>query len=171
MLESIGSTLGDLLAPHGPPVNAAASYTPGDFSVHFFLQLAAILLACRLFGGPRRVLPLLAAEGRLAGRRLIAPAAADPGRDDYLLARLTDRGALLDAMGRLRAAYPNALAIERPALTGHGPGRADGDHRRVRIADLFASFHQETTGVALDAAGRATLERIVEGLELEARHA
>ena len=50
MLESIGSTLGDLLAPHGPPVNAAASYTPGDFSVHFFLQLAVILLACRLFG-------------------------------------------------------------------------------------------------------------------------
>ena len=74
-------------------------------------------------------------------------------------------------MGKLRSAYPNALAIERPALTGHGPGRADGDHRRVRIADLFASFHQETTGVALDAAGRATLERIVEGLELEARHA
>ena len=37
-------------------------------------------LACRLFGGPRRVLPLLAAQGRLAGRRLIASAAADPER-------------------------------------------------------------------------------------------
>lgn len=116
---------------------------------------------------PRRDLRIV--SGELDA--ILAAAAADPGRDDYILARLTDSGALLDAMGKLRSAYPNALAIERPALTGHGPGRADGDHRRVRIADLFASFHQETTGVALDAAGRATLERIVEGLELEARHA
>ena len=42
--------LGDVFAAHGPAVNAAKSFSPGDFSIHFFLQLALILLACRLVG-------------------------------------------------------------------------------------------------------------------------
>lgn len=116
---------------------------------------------------PRRDLRIL--EGELAA--LVAAAATDPARDDYLLARLTDQGALLDAMGKLRSAYPNALAIERPALIGDGPGRAAADHRRTRIQDLFASFHQETTGVALEPAAQAALDRVVDRLEQEARAA
>jgi Kef-type K+ transport system membrane component KefB len=45
------STIGGMLAPHGPAVAATAkSYAPGDFSIHFFLQLAVILLACRVVG-------------------------------------------------------------------------------------------------------------------------
>lgn len=114
---------------------------------------------------PRRDLRIL--EGELAA--LVAAAAADPARDDYVLARLTDHGALLDAMGKLRSAYPNALAIERPTLVGEGPGRATADHRRTRIQDLFASFHEETTGVALEPAAQAALDRVVERLEQEAR--
>ena len=114
---------------------------------------------------PRRDLRIL--EGELAA--LVAAAATDPARDDYVLARLTDHGALLDAMGKLRSAYPNALAIERPALIGDGPGRATADHRRTRIQDLFASFHEETTGVALEPAAQAALDRVVERLEQEAR--
>ncbi len=116
---------------------------------------------------PRRDLRIL--EGELAA--LVAVAASDPARDDYVLARLTDQGALLDAMGKLRSAYPNALAIERPALIGDGPGRAAADHRRTRIQDLFASFHQETTGVALEPAAQAALDRVVDRLEQEARAA
>ncbi len=116
---------------------------------------------------PRRDLRIV--EGTLDA--ILAAGTSDPRRDDYILARLSDTGALLDAMGKLRTAYLNALAIERPALIGDGPGRAAADHRRIRIPDLFASFHQETTGLPLDAAGRAVLERIVEGLEQEARHA
>jgi len=42
--------LGDVLAPHGPAVTLAQTYTPGDYSVHFFLQLAIIILACRIAG-------------------------------------------------------------------------------------------------------------------------
>lgn len=114
---------------------------------------------------PRRDLRIV--EGELDA--LISAAAADPGRDDYLLARLTDRGALLDAMGRLRAAYPNALAIERPVLAGDGSGRAAPDHRRLRVQDLFAGFHRDVTGLALDAPETAALERVLEGLEREAR--
>ena len=51
------ATLGDALSPHGPAVAAAAkSFAPGDVSVHFFLQLAVILLACRIVGWVGRTL-------------------------------------------------------------------------------------------------------------------
>jgi Kef-type K+ transport system membrane component KefB len=56
MIESLGATVGGILAPHGPAMQAAKSYTPGDFSVHFFMQLAVILLACRLVGWAGKVL-------------------------------------------------------------------------------------------------------------------
>ena len=114
---------------------------------------------------PRRDLRIV--SGELDA--ILAAAAADRGRDDYILARLTDSGALLDAMGKLRSAYPNALAIERPTLVGEGPGRATADHRRTRIQDLFASFHEEATGVALEPAAQAALDRVVDRLEKEAR--
>ncbi|MFT4252536.1 MAG: cation:proton antiporter, partial [Caulobacter sp.] len=45
------ATAADVLSAHGPATKAAAkSFTPGDFSVHFFLQLAVIVLACRVVG-------------------------------------------------------------------------------------------------------------------------
>lgn len=50
ILENAWFTLTDLLSPHGPAVNAAKTYSPADYSVHFFLQLAVIILACRVVG-------------------------------------------------------------------------------------------------------------------------
>ncbi len=50
IIESLVTTLTGTLSPHGPAVQSAKSYTPGDFSVHFFLQLAIILLTCRVAG-------------------------------------------------------------------------------------------------------------------------
>lgn len=50
LLNDAWRALGDVLAPHGPAVNAARTYAPGDFSIHFFLQLAVIILACRVVG-------------------------------------------------------------------------------------------------------------------------
>ena len=140
-------------ADHGKSVNLVELDAEGNCTVE------------RIPLVPRRDLRIL--EGELAA--LVAAAATDPARDDYVLARLTDHGALLDAMGKLRAAYPNALAIERPTLTGDGPGRATADHRRTRIQDLFASFHEQTTGVALEPAAQAALDRVVDRLEQEAR--
>jgi Kef-type K+ transport system membrane component KefB len=43
--------LGDVFAKHGAAAPAVAqTYAPGDFSVHFFLQLALIMGACRVVG-------------------------------------------------------------------------------------------------------------------------
>ncbi|MEO9132829.1 MAG: cation:proton antiporter [Sphingomonas sp.] len=51
VIDSMWSTIGGILSAHGPAVQASAnSYTPGDFSVHFFLQLAVILFTCRVVG-------------------------------------------------------------------------------------------------------------------------
>lgn len=49
--DSALSALTGLLDPHGPAVGSAtSSFTPTDFSVHFFLQLALILVTCRVVG-------------------------------------------------------------------------------------------------------------------------
>jgi len=48
--ESLAATVRGILGPHGPAVAGVASYAPGDFSIHFFLQLAVILLTCRVVG-------------------------------------------------------------------------------------------------------------------------
>ena len=51
IFDSVLSTVTGLFAPHGPPVAAAASsYTPTDYSVRFFLQLALIIVTCRIVG-------------------------------------------------------------------------------------------------------------------------
>ena len=45
------ATLADVFAKHGGPAPAVAqTYSPTDFSIRFFLQLAIILLACRVVG-------------------------------------------------------------------------------------------------------------------------
>jgi Kef-type K+ transport system membrane component KefB len=50
-MDSLNGTVAGLLGPHGPAVQAAEqSYAPGDFSIHFFLQLAVILVTCRVVG-------------------------------------------------------------------------------------------------------------------------
>ena len=50
MLGDLTKTIGGLLDPHGPAVQSAQSYTPTDYSIHFFLQIAVILFVCRLTG-------------------------------------------------------------------------------------------------------------------------
>jgi Kef-type K+ transport system membrane component KefB len=49
--DSLTKTVGGVLGAHGPATTGAAtSYAPGDFSIHFFLQLAVILVTCRVVG-------------------------------------------------------------------------------------------------------------------------
>jgi Kef-type K+ transport system membrane component KefB len=51
ILGSIVSTLSNILSPHGPAVSESpTSFAPGDYSIHFFLQLCVILLTCRVVG-------------------------------------------------------------------------------------------------------------------------
>ena len=117
---------------------------------------------------PRRDLRIL--EGDLAA--LVAAGKRDPGREDYVLARLTDEGALLEPMARLREAYPNALAIERVVFgLGHGPQARTPDHRRATTHALFESFWQELTDGPLSDAERPVLAAIITAIEAAEREA
>lgn len=67
--------LADVFAKHGPPAAAAAqTYSPTDFSVRFFLQLAVILLACRIVGwAGRRFLGQPQVVGEMIAGVLLGP--------------------------------------------------------------------------------------------------
>lgn len=76
--DSIGSllaTLGDVFAKHGPATPAAAaSYSPGDFSIRFFLQVALIMGACRLVGwAGRRFLAQPQVVGEMIAGVILGP--------------------------------------------------------------------------------------------------
>jgi len=49
-LDDLTRTMGDVVGAHGPALAAAQSYTPADYSIHFFLQIVVILLVCRVVG-------------------------------------------------------------------------------------------------------------------------
>lgn len=117
---------------------------------------------------PRRDLRIL--EGCL--QELIDAGATDPGREDYVMARLTDTGALLDAMCKLRAAYPNALAIDRIQSTGSATGLDPGqDHRKVNIQELFSGFYENMTGSPLDEGALNLLASEIAAIDLAEREA
>jgi len=115
---------------------------------------------------PRRRVRVV--EGTL--RELLERAPADAAPDDYLCARLTDPGALLNAMAQLQQAYPNCLHLEFPR-------RADADPRAPGLADLasrseaehFADFFELVTDQPLSADERSTLAAVIDRLGRERR--
>jgi len=111
---------------------------------------------------PRRDVRVV--EGAL--HELLARAASDPRRDDYVCARLTDPGPALDAMARLREVYPNALHVEPVALKQRLEAtRARREIARMRPLDVVAGFVEATSGQALSDAERAIVVELLERLE------
>jgi exonuclease SbcD len=109
-------------------------------------------------------------EGTLA--ELLGRGRDDPARDDYVLAALLDKGALLDPIGQLRAVYPQALSIERPVYEATGSG-ADQRPRPGSVGDLelFGTFFRYAAGEDLSAEERAELAGVVDALERRRREA
>lgn len=95
---------------------------------------------------------------------LAGPANGEPA-DDYLLVRLTDRKAILDAVGKLREVYPNILHLERPGLlAGVASDARGGDHRNRSVLDLFKDFHSEITSEPMIEGAEEVFEQVVEAL-------
>jgi exonuclease SbcD len=108
---------------------------------------------------PRRELRLV--EGLLDD--VIIGAEDDPASDDYLLVRLSDEGAILDAMGQLRQVYPNTLHIERPGLLfAEGSVAGVKDHRQRSELDLFKDFYRQIRNQELSTEQEAVISNVVE---------
>jgi exonuclease SbcD len=105
---------------------------------------------------PRRDLRIL--TGALDG--LLAAAADDPGRDDYLWIALTDPGALFDYAAKLRQAYPNVLNITREAYRQAGEGGIEV--RGKTEWEIARAFFLYAGGRELDAAEEAALRAAVD---------
>ncbi|MGF7185444.1 exonuclease SbcD [Desulfitispora alkaliphila] len=71
----------------------------------------------------------------------------DKQKEDYLVVSLQDKGAILDAIGKLRKVYPNVLHIERPTMGQEQEDmcKPQGDYKSVQDKDLFSAFFQQVT--------------------------
>ncbi|WP_116364119.1 exonuclease SbcCD subunit D [Parahaliea mediterranea] len=105
-------------------------------------------------------------EGSLES--LLAAGASDPASEDFICARLSDTGAVLDVMGKLRAVYPNALQALREAPHGEAataqPGR---DVLRQSQYSLFQDFYQHVQGEAMSDAQQDYLASLLGALQQE----
>lgn len=101
---------------------------------------------------------------------IVAGAAADEAKEDYLEVTLTDRGPVLDAMSRIREVYPNVLHIARPDqvtrvdLAGDRP-----DARNMDDAELFKAFYAHVSGEGLTRDQEAAFAQIVDDLRKRER--
>jgi DNA repair protein SbcD/Mre11 len=102
-------------------------------------------------------------EGKI--KDLLAGPPRGESADDYLLVRLTDRHAILDAVGKLRQVYPNVLHLERPGLLVGGSHQTRNlDHRNRSEFDLFKDFFAELTNEPMVEGSEAVFNTIVEAL-------
>jgi exonuclease SbcD len=96
---------------------------------------------------PRR--PLRRIQGTF--EEIVAAAAQDAAREDYVLICLEDTAPVLDAVARLRVLYPNILNMERTrfAFEADAARPHPAEHQRTGPEDLFAAFYKDVTGEAL----------------------
>jgi exonuclease SbcD len=74
----------------------------------------------------------------------------DPNNEDYLLVRLTDRTAILDPMGKLRAVYPNVLHLEKPGMLETGTQQMKRESLKRGELEMFRDFFEQITGQVLN---------------------
>ena len=70
----------------------------------------------------------------------------DPNNEDYVLVRLTDSKAILDAMSMIRDVYPNALKLERPAMRKVNPVVLNREQAKRNEMDMFSDFFEQMKG-------------------------
>ena len=107
-------------------------------------------------------------EGELA--QLLSDGKNCPNREDYLMVRLSDKNAILDAMGKLRSVYPNVLHLERTGLMAENKELSiSADHIKKGELDMFSDFFSQVSGEALTQAQSQTLVDLIDKLHSEAR--
>ena len=102
-------------------------------------------------------------EGPLA--EILESGKVDPNNDDYLMVRLTDTHAILDAMGKLRSVYPNVLHLEKPGIMAVGEAKAMNREKLKRgEMEMFQDFFDQVSGNSLSADQSRALEAVIDSL-------
>lgn len=105
---------------------------------------------------PRR--DLVRIEGTLHAL-LTEPVAA--ARSAYVQVQLTDEGALLDPLAKLRTVYPYLMDLRRTFLSGSAsPVLPQRDAIRTGRVELFANFYRQVNAGELDPDQRAILASV-----------
>lgn len=92
--------------------------------------------------------------------------------EDYIMATLTDKGEIIDAIGKLRNVYPNVLRLEREVLRGDaGEERTSASKNFVEksLLGLFTEFYENITGNEFDEDMKEIVVDTAEGMEKERR--
>lgn len=88
-------------------------------------------------------------------------------RDDYISAVITDEEEPYDAIGRLRAVYPNLMCLNFDSGDDRNIGLAgeleEGGMGQKNPLELFAAFYEGQNGEGLNEVQLAFLQKIVEG--------
>ncbi len=83
-------------------------------------------------------------------------------REDYIMVTLKDEGAILDAMGKIRNVYPNALHIERPQYAASSNTLSlDRSFRKMDIGELFSSFYRQVTDVEMSEEQKSAFSDVI----------
>ena len=92
---------------------------------------------------------------------LIANGKSDPHREDYLAITLTDEHAILDAMAKLRSAYPNVLLLEKTFLQREQQLPQGTQRLQKNTLAMFQDFYQELQGASLSGEQEKYLEQVL----------
>jgi DNA repair protein SbcD/Mre11 len=102
-------------------------------------------------------------EGELA--QILEAGKVDSHREDYLMVRLLDRHAILDAMGKLRTVYPNVLHLERTGLMAGSPELAVGrEHIKKGEMEMFKDFFSQVAGEPMTQAQGEAMSALLDEL-------
>ncbi|GIU29971.1 exonuclease SbcCD subunit D [Shewanella sp. MBTL60-007] len=102
-------------------------------------------------------------EGELA--QLLESGKTDINREDYLMVRLSDKTAILDAMGKLRSVYPNVLHLERTGLMSEtGKVELSRDHIKKGELDMFTDFFTQVSGETMTEAQQQAMSATIDEL-------
>jgi len=103
---------------------------------------------------------------------LLAAGETDVNRDDYLMVRLLDKHAILDAMGKLRAVFPNVMHLERTGLMAQNENLVSNrEHIGKSERLMFTDFFEQVSGESLSEAQLAVLDATLETLHKAEREA
>ncbi len=92
--------------------------------------------------------------------------------DDYIMANLTDRGELMDPIGRLRAIYPNILRLEREQFdreAGEDKTSAGDEFSQKNPVELFCEFYENMSGEEFDGDKQEIVTNVYEEINRKGR--